>query len=291
VVLIISERFIASPNCDRELVEAVGLGKRLIPVLAENIPIERLPAPVPDLDLIVASGADLTAVVDEVVEAVETDLEWLDEHTRLLQSALRWAETPEDRSLLLRGNDLRAMLVRVAAAGARAPTVTAAQRSFLTACEENRRRVRNLSWAAALAATAIVGLAAIATVQRAAAVEARTGAEAQRIAADATALYDTQLDLGLRLALTAHAHEPGLPTVSALLRGLTNGPGLGRPRWWRRTGWSTPCSRPVAAPWCWSTARATHRRGRRPARWWNSPVVLGRWRADPKGSSPPPPTP
>jgi WD40 repeat protein len=226
VVLIISERFIASPNCDRELVEAVGLGKRLIPVLAESIPIERLPAPVPDLDLIVASGADLTAVVDEVVEAVETDLEWLDEHTRLLQSALRWAETPEDRSLLLRGNDLRAMLGRVAAAGARAPTVTAAQRSFLNACEENRRRVRNLSWAAALAATAIVGLAAIATVQRAAAVEARTGAEAQRIAADATALYDTQLDLGLRLALTAHAHEPGLPTVSALLRGLTDGAGL-----------------------------------------------------------------
>jgi WD40 repeat protein len=226
VLLILSERFIASPNCDRELVEAVGLGKRLIPVLAENIAIERLPAPVPDLDLIVAVDAELGAVVDEVVVAVETDLEWLDEHTRLLQSALRWAETPEDRSLLLRGNDLRAVLGRVAAADGRAPTVTLAQRSFLNACEENRRRVRNLSWAAALAATAIVGLAAIATVQRAAAVEARTGAEAQRIAADAGALYDTQLDLGLRLALTAHAHEPGLPTVSALLRGLTHGPGL-----------------------------------------------------------------
>ncbi len=226
VVLILSERFIASPNCDRELVEAVGLGKRLIPVLAEPIPIERLPDPVPDLDLIMATDAELGAVVDEVVVAVETDLEWLDEHTRLLQSALRWAETPEDRSLLLRGNDLRAVLGLVAAAGGRAPTVTLAQRSFLNACEENRRRVRNLSWAAALAATAIVGLAAIATVQRAAAVEARTGAEAQRIAADATALYDTQLDLGLRLALTAHAHEPGMPTVSALMRGLTDGPGL-----------------------------------------------------------------
>lgn len=226
VVLIISERFIASPNCDRELVEAVGLGKRLIPVLAEHIDIERLPDPVPDLDLIMAAGADPNAVVDEVVEAVETDLAWLDEHTRLLQSALRWAETPEDRSLLLRGNDLRAMLGRVAAAGGRAPTVTPAQRSFLTACEENRRRVRNLSWAAALAATAIVGLAVIATVQRGAAVEARTGAEAQRIAADAESLYDTQLGLGLRLALAAHGHDPALATTSALMRGLTHGPGL-----------------------------------------------------------------
>lgn len=226
VVLIISERFIASPNCDRELVEAVGLGKRLIPVLAEPIPIERLPVPVPDLDLIMATDAELTAVVDEVVVAVETDLEWLDEHTRLLQSALRWAETPEDRSLLLRGNDLRAVLGRVAAADARAPTITAAQRSFLTACEANRRRLRNLSWAAALAATAIVGLAVTATVQRAAAVEARTGAEAQRIAGDAESLYDTQLDLGLRLALAAYAHEPALPATSALMRGLTHGPGL-----------------------------------------------------------------
>lgn len=226
VLLVISERFLASPNCDRELVEAVGLGKRLIPVLAENIPIGRLPSPVPDLDLIMAADADLTAVVDEVVEAIETDLEWLDEHTRLLQAALRWAETPDDRSLLLRGRDLRAMLGRVEAAAHRAPLVNQVQRSYLAACEDNRRRVRNLGWAASLAAIAIIGLAVIATVQRAAAVQARTGAEAQRIAVDAQSLYDTQLDLGLRLALAARAHDAGPATLSALLRGLTHGPGL-----------------------------------------------------------------
>ena len=45
---------------------------------------------------------------ERVIAAINTDLEWEREHTRLTVRALEWDQSGRDRSFLVRGSELRA---------------------------------------------------------------------------------------------------------------------------------------------------------------------------------------
>ena len=108
-VFVISRRSVASPVCAGELAHAVDGGKRLIPVLREDVEDELLPASLAPLQWIDArDGVSLENVVHALTTALDTDLEWVRGHTRLLTQAREWEQNNRQRGRLLRRSQLRA---------------------------------------------------------------------------------------------------------------------------------------------------------------------------------------
>ncbi len=136
VVVIISPSSLASPICNLEIEHAIKLNKRIVPILYQNTNEQKAYAELitvvlndfqrallKDRDLLtiardnwrVLSGLNWINFTDEakfqeklqaLLQAVDTDLDYVDEHTRLLVRAADWASMKHNLSLLLQGDDL-----------------------------------------------------------------------------------------------------------------------------------------------------------------------------------------
>lgn len=108
VVCVMSPDALASPVCASELAHAVQHHKRLVPVVCRSL--ESVPAIAEDLRRInwifMRPEDDFAAAVAKVVAAVETDLEWVHAHTRLVERSVEWQRRGRDDSFLLQKNDL-----------------------------------------------------------------------------------------------------------------------------------------------------------------------------------------
>ena len=65
----------------------------------------------------------LERTVDRLVKALDTDLEWERQHSRLTVRAREWKRSGHDRSFLLRGSDLKAAEGWLVAGPARTPAL------------------------------------------------------------------------------------------------------------------------------------------------------------------------
>ena len=107
-VFVVSAGSLQSQICLQELEHATTCRKRLIPLVWGDMDVGRVPDTLRRLNWITCRGdTDVAAASASLIEALDTDLEWVREHTRLLVRAVGWARyaTRED-SLLLRGADL-----------------------------------------------------------------------------------------------------------------------------------------------------------------------------------------
>jgi hypothetical protein len=145
VVFIISPAAIKSERCAWEVECAAKFGKRLIPV--RLIPPQGDPVAESDVPerlrrlnyVFFHEGQSSLKPISELATALRQDVEWIREHTRLTEAAVRW----EARSraggaaddLLLRGDDLRDATAWAARRKENAPEITALQRSYLAASE------------------------------------------------------------------------------------------------------------------------------------------------------------
>jgi TIR domain/WD domain, G-beta repeat len=145
VVFIISPAAIKSERCAWEVECAAKFGKRLIPV--RLIPIQGdavAEADVPErlrrLNYVFFRGGQSSLKpISELATALRQDVEWIREHTRLTEAAVRWearrgAGGAAD-DLLLRGDDLKDAIAWAARRKENAPEITALQRSYLAASE------------------------------------------------------------------------------------------------------------------------------------------------------------
>lgn len=137
-VFVISPDSADSGPCAAELAVAIGSGKQVIPVLRR---------PVRDGQLLAEALAHrnwvffdddgrFEASLAELVQALDTDLDWARAHTRLAVRAREWAEDGGDRSRLLRGRDLQAAEAWMAGADAhpQAPPASGQRRPSATQC-------------------------------------------------------------------------------------------------------------------------------------------------------------
>jgi hypothetical protein len=106
--------FVTSPSsarseiCAWEAKEAVQLGKRIVPVLARALGDAKPPPELAGLEYIICyrepkrPGSGFGPGLTSLAEALNTDLDWLREHTRYLRLAKEWEEVrkPSDRRLL-----------------------------------------------------------------------------------------------------------------------------------------------------------------------------------------------
>lgn len=105
-VFVMSPDSVRSPVCGQEIDHAVACHKRLVPLLYRDADGE-VPAAVAAHNWIpFREGEDFDACVDVLARALDTDLDWVRDHTRLLVRAREWEAARHDRSLLVRGRDL-----------------------------------------------------------------------------------------------------------------------------------------------------------------------------------------
>ena len=225
-VFVISPDSTLSEVCQLELAHAVKHHKRLIPILRREADQRQVPEPLPQLNwLFFREEDDFEGAFQTFLTALTTDLEHVRAHTRLLTRARDWEGKGQDRSLLLRGRELKEAEAWLAAGGDKEPQPTDLMHQFLLASRQGATRRQRLllgSVSFALVVAVILALAAFYQYQ----VAQRRGriALSRQLAAQANKLTEGKLDLALLLSVEACRVEKTLEARSALLTALGKEP-------------------------------------------------------------------
>jgi len=107
-VCVLSQDYVRSDVCRREIEYALKHHKRLVPIVCRNdFPVNDAHTEIAKLNWIFFSLPENFAKhFESLLDALNTDLDHVRTHTRLLTRALEWADKQEEKSLLLRGREL-----------------------------------------------------------------------------------------------------------------------------------------------------------------------------------------
>jgi WD40 repeat protein len=221
---VISPDAVKSSFCVEEIEHAANLNKRIIPLALRPVPDEEIPDEVRFRNWIPAGGeGELDGTVERLLKALDTDLEWEREHSRLTVRALEWERSGRDRSFLLRGADLRGAEAWLQAGAGKDPGPTALETEYLVAARRAAsRRQRGVVIGSVVVAVVSIALLIFALISRSAAVSARNTAKAQALTSDAErvgaqALVEKSLDRALLLGVLGVKLQNRVQTRSDLL--------------------------------------------------------------------------
>ena len=233
-VFVISPDSVSSEFCEQEVSHAAGLNKRIVPLALRQVPDTELPEEIRFRNWIpVDGGVPFEAGVDRVVAALDTDIGWERQHTRMTVRALEWDAAGRDKSFLLRGADLAAAERWLAAGADKDPGPTLLESEYVVAARAAAtRRQRNLVAVSLGVAAVSIALLVFALISRSDAIHARNDAinardtaRAQALTSDAErlgaeALSDPNVDHSLLLAVTGVELQDRLQTRSDLFADL-----------------------------------------------------------------------
>jgi hypothetical protein len=99
---------IASIPCGRETAHAAAQNKRMVPIVAREVNADTVPEALRKLNCIFCrDGDDFEKATDELISALDTDLDWVHAHTRLLTRAIEWNAKGKNNSPETRGGEKR----------------------------------------------------------------------------------------------------------------------------------------------------------------------------------------
>ncbi|MGH8481470.1 MAG: toll/interleukin-1 receptor domain-containing protein [Nevskiaceae bacterium] len=215
-VLCLSPDAASSTEVGREIDAALREHKRIVPVVLRDTPEAVVRAEVRRLNYVFLRANDpFDAQVALLRAAVQTDIAWVREHTRLGELAQGWAGNHRRASDELRGPTLEAAERWVASRPAEAPTPTELQLQFIAT--SRRGATRRLRWWVAMGfGVALLAsvLSLIALWQRIEATLQRTTAQARRLVAEAQAVLADPLQPASRPRKACWPHwRCGLATM------------------------------------------------------------------------------
>ncbi|NUQ05820.1 MAG: TIR domain-containing protein, partial [Anaerolineae bacterium] len=163
-LFIISPDSVMSQICNREIEYAVTHNKRLIPIVRrEALPEAMNKALARHNWLYAREHDDFDSVFEQLIEALDTDLDYVQGHTRLLVRAREWDSKARDASYLLRGSELSTAEGWLAQSGGKEPKPTALQTQYILASRRaSTTRQRTLLAGVSTALAITVGLAIVA---------------------------------------------------------------------------------------------------------------------------------
>lgn len=213
-VFIMTPNSIRSEICRQEIDHAVNNGKRLVPVLYEEITdpadVARVHPALNKHNWIYMRETDnFQEGFKTLVKALETDMTHAQAHTRLLVRAREWEENGGGSSRLLRGDDLVAAEAWLTAGLNKSPEPTALQAKYIAQSRKIANRNRQGLMAAALVTMFLLSLLSLFGLDRST-VAASEAANAQTQAANAqeqAAIAKTQEAAAIKNLETAQAAE------------------------------------------------------------------------------------
>ena len=206
-VFVLSPDSAGSPECRRELEYALELNKRILPARIAETPAEALPPRLAEYQFIPSRGlfgGDFAGSTQRLITEIETDREWVREHTDWSEKASEWSAHDRNRSYLLSGAELRsAERWRSSAAGKR-PGVSTLQSEFIDASRQHATsRLRRTRGAVSVALAVALGLAALAVILRQQAVSASHTARSRQLAAESLLQLSSDPQVALKLAIAS----------------------------------------------------------------------------------------
>jgi hypothetical protein len=134
---VISPDFIVSKPCQEELDHAAHDNKRMVPLWHRDVADEEVP---PDLAshqyVYLREKDDFEESFERLLEALDTDMEWVRFHTRLLSGAKEWDNGGRDPSFLLRGKTLEEAERWQAKEAEKEPKLTSLQKEYILASRQ-----------------------------------------------------------------------------------------------------------------------------------------------------------
>ena len=231
-LVVISPSLAGSKVCAEELEHAKQAGKRIVPVLVRPTDPSSVPPTLAALNWIDATAGEIEDFTERIVQALQTDLDHVRAHTRLLVRAREWEGRHQPHSLLLRGEDLKEAEALLVTAQGKEPAPTPVQARFVQVSRYRAtRRQRSAVAIAVVVALGAATLGAFAWQQRGEAIDQRAEAVKQRVeaqeqaaisksrelAAAATSQLDIDPELSLLLAIEG-AKAASTPEVERALR-------------------------------------------------------------------------
>ena len=214
----------ASSECARELEYAVGLNKRILPVRAESTEPRGLPERLSEYQLIPAREVftdDFDGSLKLLIGAIDSDPEWVHQHTEWGRRALEWDRQGRNQGFLLAGAALEAAERWRREAPGKQPAPSLLQGEYIDASRQAvTRRLRQTRAVIAGALLVAVALGVLAFVQRQIAVSNEHTAQSLRLAASADATLAQDPELSTLLALHALRTRETPQAVQALRNAL-----------------------------------------------------------------------
>ncbi|CQD20979.1 WD40 repeat-containing protein [Mycobacterium lentiflavum] len=142
VVFVLSPHSVKSKACADEIERTIQLGKRLVPLILEPVPKESVPAALASPNWMTmkkgfAGGLDASSLA-RLRYAIDTDIQWVREHSRLTELAEGW-RVSDSADRLLRGEEIAAALNWLDRTPAHDLTITGLVQSFIDASVERDR--------------------------------------------------------------------------------------------------------------------------------------------------------
>jgi len=163
-VFVISPDSAASETCKLEVEHAAEQHKRLVPVVYRDVPANVVPEALAKLNWIFfREQDDFNQSFQSLLKALDTDLDWVHDHTRLLVRAAEWDREKRDSSYTLRGRDLKEAEAWLSVSPDKEPTPTGLQTQYILVSRKaatNRQRILFGSVAAAVLVAVILSLVA-----------------------------------------------------------------------------------------------------------------------------------
>lgn len=214
-VFVISPDSVASPICGKEVDHAAANHKRLVPIVRRDGFDMAQMRPVLGQHnwLFFRQSDDFDSAFQALVTALQTDLEHVKTHTRLLVRAREWETQGRSADFLLRGNDLEAAEDWLTDSGSKQPYpsslhyeyIGSARRAETLRQQQQRRRLRAFLAAVGGLAVVSLALAIFALAQRQEAVARRREALEQR----SRAYEQADLAFARQLAAEIEARDRG----------------------------------------------------------------------------------
>jgi WD40 repeat protein len=228
-VFVISPDSVRSEFCELEIEHAVALNKRVVPLALRQVPDQEIPEEIRFRNWIPIGDGNFERGLDRLVAALETDLDWERQHTRLTVRAAEWDQAGRDRNFLLRGSELAAAEQWLAAGAEKDPGPTGLEQAYLLAARAGAaRRQRTFVGGSLAVAVVAIGLFVFALVSRGQAVSARSVAKSRALAAESTTELPSDPEVSILLAMAAVRASPTPQALAALRDSLDQSPVRGR---------------------------------------------------------------
>src|SRR5579863_9412884 len=133
-VVVVSQDSVESSICRQELDHAFKHNKRLIPLILRQVEEALVPETLRKINWLFFRESDaFEPSFQTLLNAIDTDLDWVRAHTRILTRAIEWDHENHDKSFLLRGKDLQEAEQWLAQAGEKDRNPTSLQIRYIQA--------------------------------------------------------------------------------------------------------------------------------------------------------------